>query len=84
LARQTRKRFAQKKIAPADNPPERFEKFALLKLANFSAEKLAVALEANFSAAEKVSHRRDRLLGVGGARTNGEDQIAERKFGSGL
>jgi hypothetical protein len=76
--------MAQKKIAPADNPPERFEKFALLKLANLGAEKFAVALETNFSAAEKVSHRRDRLLGVAGARTDRKDQIAEREFGSGL
>jgi hypothetical protein len=65
--------YGAKKIAPADNPPERFEKFALLKLANFGAEEFAVALEANFSAAEKISHCRDSLLGVGGARTNGED-----------
>jgi hypothetical protein len=74
----------RKKIAPADNPPERFKKFALLKLANFGAEKFAVALEANFSATEEVSYRGDRFLGVARARTNGEDQIAERKFGSWL
>jgi hypothetical protein len=76
--------YGAKKIAPADNPPERFGKFASLKLANLGAEKFAVALETNFSAAEKISHRRDCLLGVAGARTNGENQIAERKFGSGL
>jgi hypothetical protein len=76
--------YAVKKIAPAENPPERFEKFVSLKLANLGAEEFAVALEANFSAAEKISHRRDRLLGVASARTNGEDQIAERKFGTGL
>jgi hypothetical protein len=73
-----------KKIAPADNPPERFKKFALLKLANFGAEKFAVALEADFSAAEQVSYRRDRFLVVGRARTDGKDQIAEREFGSWL
>src|SRR5579864_4150397 len=35
--------LSAKKIAPADNPPERFEKFAWLKLANLGAEKLSVA-----------------------------------------
>jgi len=74
----------KKKSLRQNNPPERFEKFASIKLANFGAEEPAVALEANFSAAEKISHRRDRLLRIGGARTNGENQIAERKFGSGL
>ena len=54
------------------------------RLANLGAEEFAVALEAQPAAAEQVGHSRDRLLGVGGARTDSENQIAKRKFGSGL
>jgi hypothetical protein len=46
-------------------------------LANLGAEELSVALEAHLSAAKQISHGRDRLLGIAGAGTNGEDQIAE-------
>jgi hypothetical protein len=47
------------------------------RLANLRAEKFAVALETYLSAAQKVSHGRDCLLGVGGTGTHGEDEIAE-------
>jgi hypothetical protein len=46
-------------------------------LANLGAEEFAVALETYLSAAEKVSHGCYCLLGVGGAGTHGEDEIAE-------
>jgi hypothetical protein len=69
----------QKKNAPADQLPERFEirlcvQFAL---ANFSAQEFAVAFETDFAAAQKVGHRRNGFLGVLGARANGENEIAE-------
>jgi len=49
-------------------------------LANFGAQELAVALEAHFSTAQQVCHGRDRFFRVFGAGTNGEDEIAKRKF----
>jgi hypothetical protein len=66
-----------KKIAPADDPPERLKKFDFVSLADFGAEEFAVALETHLSAAEEISHCRDRLFGIAGAGTDGEDEIAE-------
>jgi hypothetical protein len=67
----------RKKIAPADKPPERFREIRFVSLADLGAEKFAVALKLYFSAAEQISHSRNGLLGVAGAGTDGEDQIAE-------
>jgi len=75
---------AQKKSLRQTIRRSDFEKFWFVSLANFGAEEFAVALEAHPAAAEQVGHSRDRLLGVGGARTDSENQIAKRKFGSGL
>jgi hypothetical protein len=49
-------------------------------LANPSAQKLAVALDAHFSAGQQVSHSRDRFFRVPRAGANGEDKIAKGKF----
>jgi hypothetical protein len=53
-------------------------------LANAGAIKATVALHPHLAAAEKISHRGDRLLGIFGAGADGENQIAERKLGPGL
>jgi hypothetical protein len=66
-----------KKIAPADKPAERFREIRFVSLANLGAEKFAVALEFHFSAAEQIGHSRNCLLGIAGAGTDGEDEIAE-------
>jgi hypothetical protein len=58
--------------------------FKPVGLANLGAEKLAVALEAHFSASQKISHCRDRFFRVFGAGTNRENQVAKRKFRAGF
>ncbi|OLD70746.1 MAG: hypothetical protein AUG90_00700 [Verrucomicrobia bacterium 13_1_20CM_4_55_9] len=80
MTRQTRKCFvAQKKIAPADKPPERLSKVGI-SLANLGAQEFAVALDAHFSAAQQVSHGRDRFFCVLRAGTDCQDEIAKGKF----
>ena len=73
--------FVTKKIAPTDNPSERFEIRFLVPvasdLANLGAKEFAVALQAHFSAAEKISYGCDCLFGIAGARTNGKDQVTK-------
>ena len=49
----------------------------LVSLANFRAKEFSVALELHLSAAEEISNSCDRLLGVGGAGADSENQIAE-------
>jgi hypothetical protein len=46
-------------------------------LANPCAIEATVAFHPYLTAAEKISHRGDRLLRVFGARANGENEIAE-------
>jgi len=70
----------EKKIAPADKPPERLSKVELASLANLGAQELAVALDAHFSAAQEVSNGRDRFFRVLRAGTDCEDEVAKRKF----
>jgi hypothetical protein len=53
-------------------------------LANPGAIKATVAFHPHLAAAEKISHCGNCLLGVLGARADGEDEITERKFGPGL
>lgn len=80
-----RKPDYQKEIAPADNPPERLEsQLLILRLADFSAKKPAVALHSHFAATEEISHGCDGFFGVLGAGTDGQNQITERKFWTGF
>ena len=69
----------EKKIAPADKPPERLSKVGI-SLANLGAQEFAVALDAHFSAAQQISHGRDCFFSIPGAGTDCEDEIAKRKF----
>jgi hypothetical protein len=71
---------AEKKIAPADKPPERLSKVELASLANLGAQELAVALDAHFSAGQEVGHGCDCFFCVLGAGTHCEDEVAKRKF----
>jgi hypothetical protein len=77
--------ITQKKIAPAGKPPERLEsQLLILRLADFGAEKLAVALHPHFAAAQQIGHGCDCFFCVLGARTDGENHITERKFRAGF
>jgi hypothetical protein len=75
----------QKKIAPADEPPERLRKSIVdLTLANPGANELPVVLHADAAAAKKIGDGCNRFLGVLGARADGENQVAEGKFWTGF
>jgi hypothetical protein len=52
--------------------------------ADARAAELSVVLHPDLTAAEKISHRSDGLLGVFGAGTDGENEVAEGKLGAGL
>jgi hypothetical protein len=81
----TKKEITQKKIAPAGKPSERLEsQLLILRLADFGAEKPAVALHPHFAAAQQIGHGCDCFFCVRGARTDGENQITERKFRAGF
>jgi len=51
-----------------------------ISLANLGAQEFAVALDAYFSAAQQVSHGRDRFFCVLRAGTDCQDEIAKGKF----
>ena len=77
--------WRKKKIAPANKPPERPRKSIVdLCLADLGPEKPAVALNAHFTAAQEIGHGRDCFFCVLCARTDGKNQIAERKFCTGF
>jgi hypothetical protein len=69
----------QKKSLRGINHPERSE-IDRITLANLGAEESAVIFDANLTAAEKISHRGDSLLGVLRAGADREDQVTERKL----
>jgi hypothetical protein len=56
----------------------------ILRLADLGAEKPAVALHPHFAAAQQIGHGCDCFFCVLGARTDGENQITERKFRAGF
>jgi hypothetical protein len=74
---------SKKKIAPADNPPERLRKSIVdLTLANAGPHEPTVVFYAHLAAVEEISYGRHGLFCVLRARANGKDQVAEREFGT--
>jgi len=59
-------------------------RLSTLALANLGAKESTLALDADFAAAQQIGYGCDCLFGVFGAGTDGENQIAEGKFWSGL
>src|ERR1700694_4368640 len=53
-------------------------RLSIFALANAGADKTAVLLNAHFPAAKQISHRCDGLFWILRARTDGENQVAQR------
>jgi hypothetical protein len=71
-----------KSAASASSPAKAtlLKAFKESRLANAGAGKPAVVFDADLTAAEQVGHRRDRFLGVFGAGTHRQDEVAEGEF----